>query len=201
MIWYLIICNALLRKTRQVIWDALQYGGGIEWKHILKDLAKVPHVAYHDILNKFDSTWRVKGLIVTWSNLVVTWKVRLQMSTISWFPLGLHWFTRSGCILDSFLQLNFQSVPYMYLSISFLMSYKILVSTLRVYHACNLWDNVSEETRGGTQHQFPREISHVAWGIIIRQRNWNLHFTREQQSRWLVNLSKSSPRWPTRLST
>ena len=165
MIWYLIICNALLRKTRQVIWDALQYYGGIEWKHILMDLAKVPHVAYHDILNNFDSTWRVKGLIVTWSNLVVTWKVSLQMSTISWFPLGLRWFAHSGCILDSFL--NFQFVPYMYLYISFLITYKILVSTLRVYHACNLWDNVSEETRGGEPNINFQEKYHTSLGVLL----------------------------------
>ena len=42
-----------------------------------------PNVAYHDILSKFDLTWGVKGLIVTGSNLVVTWKDRLQMSIIS----------------------------------------------------------------------------------------------------------------------
>ena len=49
----------------------------------------------------------VKGLIVTWSNLVVTWKVRPQMDIISWLLLGLHWFTHVGCILAQFVQLNF----------------------------------------------------------------------------------------------
>jgi hypothetical protein len=43
-------------------------------------------------LNKFNSTWRIKSLIVTRSNLVVTWIVRSQMSIISWYPLKLHWF-------------------------------------------------------------------------------------------------------------
>ena len=47
------------------------------------DLEKAPDVAYHDIRNKFDLTWGVKGLIVTQSNLVVTWKDRLQMGIIS----------------------------------------------------------------------------------------------------------------------
>jgi hypothetical protein len=49
----------------------------------LRDLEKAPDVAYHDILNKFDLIWEVKGLIVTRSNLVVTWKGRPQMSIIS----------------------------------------------------------------------------------------------------------------------
>ena len=87
------------------IWDALQDFGGIEWKRALSDLEMAPDVAYQDILNKFDSSWGVKGLIVIWSNLVVTWKVRLQMDII------LHF--HSGCVglpgLD-LLQLNFQLV-------------------------------------------------------------------------------------------
>lgn len=32
--------------------------------------------------NKFDLIWGVKGLTVTWSNLVVTWKDRHQVSII-----------------------------------------------------------------------------------------------------------------------
>ena len=39
----------------------------------------------------------VKGLIVTRNNLVVMWKVRRKMGIISWFPLGLRWFSRGGC--------------------------------------------------------------------------------------------------------
>ena len=35
----------------------------------------------------------VKGLIVTWSNLVVTWKVRTKMGIVYRSPLGLRWFT------------------------------------------------------------------------------------------------------------
>jgi hypothetical protein len=46
--------------------------------------------------------WGVKGLIVTRSNLVVTWKNRPQMSIISWLPLRLRCFSWVGCILGSF---------------------------------------------------------------------------------------------------
>ena len=55
----------------------------IEWKRKLRESEKAPDVAYHDILNKFDLTWGVKGLIMTRSNLVVTWKDRPHMSIIS----------------------------------------------------------------------------------------------------------------------
>lgn len=72
-----------VEKTRQVIWDALQNYGRIEWKHTLSDLEKAPNVAYQDVLNEFDSTWGVKCLIVTQSNFMVTWMVRPQMSVIS----------------------------------------------------------------------------------------------------------------------
>jgi len=61
----------------------MQDYGRIEWKWTLRDLEKAPDVAYHDILNNFDLIWGVKGLIVTRSNLVVTWKDRPQMSIIS----------------------------------------------------------------------------------------------------------------------
>ena len=45
-------------------------------------LGKGPDVAYEGVLKKFDSIWGVKGLIVTRSNLVVTWKVRPHMGII-----------------------------------------------------------------------------------------------------------------------
>ena len=54
-----------------------------ESKLALRDLAKAPNVAYNDILNNFDLTWRVKGLIETWSNLVGICEDRPQMSIIS----------------------------------------------------------------------------------------------------------------------
>jgi hypothetical protein len=60
-------------KTSQIIWDSLQDYGRIEWKWTLKDLKEAPNVAYQDILKEFDLTWGVKNLIVTKSNLVVTW--------------------------------------------------------------------------------------------------------------------------------
>ena len=45
---------------------------------------------------------RVKDLIVTWSNLVVTWKVRPHMGIICRFPLGLCWSSQGGCSLVPF---------------------------------------------------------------------------------------------------
>ena len=60
-----------IEKTCQVIWDAMHHYSRIERKHNMKDLAKALDVAYQEIKNKFDSTWGVKGLIVTQSNLVV----------------------------------------------------------------------------------------------------------------------------------
>ena len=70
-------------------------------------LGKSPGRGYHDILNKFDLIWGVKGLIVTRSNLVPTWKDTPQMSIISRFPLRMRCFGWVGCILN----LNFQFVP------------------------------------------------------------------------------------------
>ena len=99
-----------IEKTRQIIWDALQDYGMIEWKRTLRDLEKALDAAYDDMLNEFQLIWRVKNLIVTRSNLVVTWMDRLQMSIVSSFPLRLRWFARVGCILGSFVQLNFQFV-------------------------------------------------------------------------------------------
>ena len=85
-----------LSSANNMIW--------FSWSWIWK---KTPNVAYHDILIEFNSTWGVKGLIVTQSNLVVTWKVRPQMGIISWLSLGLRWFARVGCILVMFLHLNY----------------------------------------------------------------------------------------------
>ena len=96
-----------IEKTCQVIWDALEEYGRIEWKWTLLDLEKVPDVAYQNVLNKFNFVFLffyfegggVKSLSVTRINLVVTWKVRPQMIIISWFPLKLHWFSRDGYVL------------------------------------------------------------------------------------------------------
>ena len=96
--WNDLIVNKLqwpIEKTRQIFWDALQDYGRIKWKWTLRD------VACHDILNIFNLTWGVKGLIVTHGNLVVTWKDRPQMSIVSWFPLRLCCFDQVGCVLGS----------------------------------------------------------------------------------------------------
>jgi len=71
-----------------VIWDALQDYGKIEWQRTLVDFAKAPNVAYQEVLNTINLALRgggkVKGLIMTESNLVVDrWKVKPQMRFIS----------------------------------------------------------------------------------------------------------------------
>jgi hypothetical protein len=64
----------VIEKTRQVIWDALQYYARIEWKRTMRDLEEALDVAYdHDVLTEFVSTWGVTNLIMTQSNLVVMW--------------------------------------------------------------------------------------------------------------------------------
>jgi hypothetical protein len=60
----------------------LEYGR-LEWQRSLHDLEKVPNVAYQDVLTEFDLVCCVKGLIVTCSNLMVTWKLRPQMGIVS----------------------------------------------------------------------------------------------------------------------
>ena len=101
-----MVFNALqwpVDKTHQVIWDTLQDYGRIEWKQTLSYLTKAPDVAYQDV-NEFDSIQGgVKGLIVTRTNLVVMWKVGPKMAIISWFPLGLRWFSRGGCFWFLFI--------------------------------------------------------------------------------------------------
>ena len=72
----IMLHNGPLRKTHQVIWDTLEDYGRIEWQQSLSDLEKASDIACQDVLNKFDAIWGVKGLIVTCSNFVVTWKVR-----------------------------------------------------------------------------------------------------------------------------
>ena len=52
MTWFLTICSGPLRKTHQVIWDALEDYGKIEWKHTLRDSEEAPDVAYQDVLNE-----------------------------------------------------------------------------------------------------------------------------------------------------
>ena len=106
LVWSLMIWNDPLRKHVKPFGMLCK----IEWKRILSDLGKAPDVVYQDILNEFDSTWGVKGLIVTQSNPVITWKVRPQMGISSWFPLSLRWSSPSGCSLVPFIQLIFQNL-------------------------------------------------------------------------------------------
>ena len=72
-----------IQKTHQVIWDAFQDYGTIEWKQTLKDSEEALDVAYEDILKEFNSTHGVKNLIATRSNSTVTWMDKPQMNIIS----------------------------------------------------------------------------------------------------------------------
>ena len=91
MIWFLINYNGPLRKHVKSFGMPCTITRGLNGRGCLRNLEKALDVAYHDILNKFDLTWGFKGLIVTRSNLVVTWKNGPQMSII----LDFH----SGCVI------------------------------------------------------------------------------------------------------
>ena len=82
-----------MEKTYQAVWDSLLDYGRLKWQRTLQDMEKALDVTYQDILREFDSGWCVKSLIVTRSNLVITWKIRPWMDIISWSPPGLLWFT------------------------------------------------------------------------------------------------------------
>ena len=66
--------------------------GRIEWQRTLAILEMTLDAAYQDILNEFDLTLGegggLKGLIVTRSNLGVTWKVRPKHALFFYFPPG-----------------------------------------------------------------------------------------------------------------
>lgn len=66
-----------VEKTHQIMWYSLLDYGRLEWQPSLRDLDEVVDVAYQDVLDEFDSMWCIEGLIVTQSNLTVTWKVRV----------------------------------------------------------------------------------------------------------------------------
>ena len=112
------LCLQLLKNCIFVlsIWRLKfnEFGGrviiplGKFWKYLKK---------FNSFLTNFNSTWGVKGLIVTWSNLIVTWKFRPQMGIISSSPLGLRWCHPCWLYFGSFLQLNFQFVPKEYIYI------------------------------------------------------------------------------------
>ena len=57
-----------------------------------------------------NSIWGVKGLIVTWSNLVIMWKVRLHMGIIFLFPLGLRWFSQGWLYFGHILAIGFSNL-------------------------------------------------------------------------------------------
>lgn len=69
----------------QVVWDFLIDYGRLEWQRTFHDMQKktTPDVAYEDVLNEIDKVWCVKGLIAICNNLLVTWKVRPHIGTIS----------------------------------------------------------------------------------------------------------------------
>lgn len=68
-----------------MVWDSLLDYGRTGWQWTtLRDLGKaLDVVAYEDVLHEFDSVHSFKGLIVTHSNLSVTWKVRARMAIVS----------------------------------------------------------------------------------------------------------------------
>ena len=66
-----------------MVWDSLLHYGRLEWQQTLCDLVKAPDVAYEDVFNEIVTSWCIKGLIVTHSNLSVTWKVRPHVGIVS----------------------------------------------------------------------------------------------------------------------
>ena len=80
-----------IEKTHQVIWDALQDHGRIEWKRNLMDLGKAPNVAYRMSLT--NSIWCGGGSEALWWP-GVTWLSRGWIDWIWALFLGFH----SGCV-------------------------------------------------------------------------------------------------------
>lgn len=95
MEWVGFWCYAMANgKAHQVVWDPLLNYGRIEWQRTLHDLEKV---AYEDILKEFDKVWCVKDLIVTHSDLMITWKNE------SYFLSSLRlWCLWGGCGLSRY---------------------------------------------------------------------------------------------------
>lgn len=48
-------CTA--KKVHQVVWESLICYRQIEWQKMLKNLAKTYDIAYHEVVDEFDSTW------------------------------------------------------------------------------------------------------------------------------------------------
>ena len=72
-----------IEKTRQAIRDTLQDYGRIEWQWTFLDLERPQTMLTKMSLTNSIQIWGIKGLSVTWSNLVVTWKIRSHMGIIS----------------------------------------------------------------------------------------------------------------------
>lgn len=73
----------LMEKTYQVVWDSLLDQGRLDSQQTVSNLEKALDVAYEDVFRGSDSIWCVKGLLVTKSILVVTWKIGPQIGIIS----------------------------------------------------------------------------------------------------------------------
>ena len=93
---FLVLRNNPLRKHIKSFGTLCRIMVGLSGNKLLRTMEKALDLAYQDVLNEFDSVMGVKGLIETRSNLVVTWKVRPQTDTTSWFPLRLRWFSQGG---------------------------------------------------------------------------------------------------------
>ena len=65
------------------MWDSMIDYGRLEWQCIMQDLDKFLNIVYEGVFREFDKVWDVNGLIVTHSNLVVTWKVMPLVGIIS----------------------------------------------------------------------------------------------------------------------
>ena len=79
---FLMLCNGPLRKHTKSFGDVFQDYDRIQWQWTLLDLEKAIDVAYPNVLNESDLIWGVQGLIVTQSNILITWKDRPPMSII-----------------------------------------------------------------------------------------------------------------------
>ena len=84
MIWFVNALQWLVERTHKVLWVSLLQYGKLEWQQTLTNLE------IHTEHCLWECSWRIwqyiqcaKGLIITCSNLMLTWKVRPQMGSIS----------------------------------------------------------------------------------------------------------------------
>ena len=110
MIWSSIPLNGLMETTRQVVWDSLLDYDRLEWQRTLHDFNKVPDVAYQHVLDDFDLAWCHKGLIVTRSNLPVTWESQTLDGHYFLVSLGL------GLVYSRFVILVSLTIEYVSIS-------------------------------------------------------------------------------------